>query len=652
MTIRKKNNDFLNVLKSIDQVHLVLVLLTVCGLAKALMVVSPLADAWIPYPLNIPGQIPYQDFYYPTLPGLIWLAEIIENLSSQPLLVWHIVGGLTPLAVGASTYLCIDDNVSRSAKSLGVLTAGIVFLGFSIETVGGWNHLSIAALFLSIGLYCKSIRLKRQITVFLIAVTAGVIFALSTLIKHTVLGVFPFLLVALFMKPRDSQRSTGRLTVVSGFLTGASVSWSIAAVVTLQGGYFRDLITALTGSSGKEVRISTFLPTFFTSYSTIIIQNATFVGFIVALVLINQLTKDDGPVHEDVCRVTMWLNVLASVWLSMVFLIAAEVVVIQAILLVLLTLRYQPTPSNVKGLFCVCVLVPATLLIVQFPEKSLNTILGIFALSDSVLIVLSVVFLFGLVFHTIKKADESRAFIVFGIVGLLLTVHVSGAAVPANVSLVLGVGIAQVANSIIERHDRVIRVVSLVLVVFLLLGRATAVVERPFAWWGWTEPELSLRRQQSDEPYLRGFFLSPRSKTFYDQLGSLLDEAARRYPNGTVFSFPVIPIAVNLSDFTPTNVRCPVVFWDLCPEELATKTFSQIRSTRPDVLVWATPSQETQQSHEAEYRGGRPSVLREMATWYELQKKSGSYVLLGTVLTVGSEPNTQWPIEVAIRTAP
>jgi hypothetical protein len=220
-------------------------------------------------------------------------------------------------------------------------------------------------------------------------------------------------------------------------------------------------------------------------------------------------------------------------------------------------------------------------------------------------------------------------------------------------AIACAVGLAETLFS--KRSATIILALVLAPLMFFFTARQIA---QPYTWWGLAEPALTSPGVQPDVHALRNFRLQPQEAQFYDDLNAAVAKA-QRTANGaaTTGSFKNVPVFfapnnAGLADVLKVNSishNCPVLWWDVCPEDKLGADVKWVEATRPPVIVWNDPPEAVQQAHEADFRGGAHSAMRALQAWIYLNISDGSYELIQDFPLNATEPTLQWHMKVLAR---
>jgi hypothetical protein len=674
-------------------------------------VVTFTGDGWVPYPLASSAiGTPYKDFFFPAPPGELWLGRL-ATLTSDPLLAIHLVGVIWVGIFSLSVFMIARKFTSNGIALVGAMIGSATWISQLFDRSGGWNQQYIAMLWLGAAFLVEAtdqLNKRRPAQVeqahpnlpaILLATLAGLCFAISALIKQTAIPSFAIvilgsLLWTLFLgyrRLRDWLKWTGGgLALGLGVPAAATLIWlaSIGAV----SGFF----VAMTKNGGKNSPASVQIQYVLSEFGQVLADpKALFVtsAFVVLCVLglgrvstraiLRPIVVIVGSAFAYLAVVSyagstnalaLPFALLIAVYLSIEMSdgVDVRIRVLAAMVVVLASVGYAVRYNGGSG---------ALTALTQFQGAAADQI---------TLIGLGLALVAGALYEAIRvtsskysRADRllaamedssnagidpplskdsewpgtsSAAAIGFAATwGIAVIRPLSGPWILGLfVSGGVALGVAWIIHIVRLADLRLPNSISVMLVGWALLisvGFLASSYEVPYAWWGWQEPTFTLHRIYSNSEYLRGFQLNPESADFYNKLNDIFLNLRKRLPsNPTIVTYPNIAIAVNLSGFTPIRMECPVLWWDLCPDDYAIESLNQMKAEKPDVLVWEFPSSYAIVTNEDAYRGGKKSALRKWGAWENEVVKNGTYTLIGTVTEPGSQPLTGWLVGVYART--
>jgi hypothetical protein len=157
--------------------------------------------------------------------------------------------------------------------------------------------------------------------------------------------------------------------------------------------------------------------------------------------------------------------------------------------------------------------------------------------------------------------------------------------------------------------------VLLVLAVLLIIPSGFSV---PYSWWGLDASPISLDSANSD-PIVSGLKINDADAVLFQELDKvIIDEsnivlAAGRKPR--VFMGPQIVGLQLRYEIDSLETTCAIVWFDVCSAESASKTFEEIKTGKPDLIVWLVEPNSVFLGHEEAFGNGEQSEVRKFQSW-------------------------------------
>lgn len=151
--------------------------------------------------------------------------------------------------------------------------------------------------------------------------------------------------------------------------------------------------------------------------------------------------------------------------------------------------------------------------------------------------------------------------------------------------------------------------------------------QNAYAWWGDSEAPFIDKTETSDIRALKGFKFSQQEKVKYDKLTELIDYYTD--DDSVIFGFPYAKVYnVFLDNYNMDNF-VPVMFYDVCADDFATKDAKTIKENPPDIVVWQDIP-DCIETHEEFFRDDEPLGQRKIQEWFCKANKT-DYELVGQV---------------------
>lgn len=148
-----------------------------------------------------------------------------------------------------------------------------------------------------------------------------------------------------------------------------------------------------------------------------------------------------------------------------------------------------------------------------------------------------------------------------------------------------------------------------------------------YSWWCGTDRAwyLPARSESVDVDALAGFRLPEEKKRQYEEITRIIEENGRE--DSTVWGFPHVKIFNILTDHYDVADPVPVLFYDVCSDEMAKREVEWLRKSPPDFVIWCDIPR-CLEVHEAYFRDGSPMGQRDIIDWFaEICPKE--YILVG-----------------------
>jgi hypothetical protein len=178
-------------------------------------------------------------------------------------------------------------------------------------------------------------------------------------------------------------------------------------------------------------------------------------------------------------------------------------------------------------------------------------------------------------------------------------------------------------------------------------------IQNPYSWYEVNEQPLNSERLSPKAPRLSSFSLSTTSASDY---GLLYDGvlAAQDLSGGrsteVFFGSRNLGLAT-MFDVDVYPIRCPILWWDICPESHALESFDQLKSRPPQIVVWTFESDNTIASNENGWRKESKSALSNIQSWLLKEIGFGRYrVIANTHQKLDIPNNLQILTRVLVRT--
>ena len=107
---------------------------------------------------------------------------------------------------------------------------------------------------------------------------------------------------------------------------------------------------------------------------------------------------------------------------------------------------------------------------------------------------------------------------------------------------------------------------------------------RPYYWWGTETHPIENRTEEVNVPALKGFKLTQVEKDMYEKITAAIE--ANTDEGDTVWGFPHVKIFNILTNHYNIEDPVPVLFYDVCSPEAATKELQWVQANLPKIIIW------------------------------------------------------------------
>jgi hypothetical protein len=128
-------------------------------------------------------------------------------------------------------------------------------------------------------------------------------------------------------------------------------------------------------------------------------------------------------------------------------------------------------------------------------------------------------------------------------------------------------------------------------------------------------------KDRTEEDLFHNFLLSGPQKDFYDQVRVGINEAEKQLIDAKtlkpeIMSFPMQPIVTEMSSFRKYRLNCPILHFDVCPDNEAFKDLKKFERNPPDLVVLFDLGRNFIESNERSWRSGQISVYRNIQDFF------------------------------------
>lgn len=143
-----------------------------------------------------------------------------------------------------------------------------------------------------------------------------------------------------------------------------------------------------------------------------------------------------------------------------------------------------------------------------------------------------------------------------------------------------------------------------------------------YQWFGWNEVASGhSTSNRSELGIFRNFYLTNPQRNFYQEISSGLDLAEQKIAKSTdvapeILVFPMQPVISELSLLKKYRVNCPIMHFDICPDNEAEKDFKNFKMNPPDLVVLFDLGMDFIDINEKAWRDGKISTYRRIQEFF------------------------------------
>lgn len=146
-----------------------------------------------------------------------------------------------------------------------------------------------------------------------------------------------------------------------------------------------------------------------------------------------------------------------------------------------------------------------------------------------------------------------------------------------------------------------------------------------YSWWGWEEDPVWSTREVPDSSFLRGFELSTDDANMYNEITKVIEKNADS--NTRILGFPHCIVFNILTGHVNEEQFAPVLFYDVCSDEVASLEAKEFEADPPEIVVWCDIP-DCLSAHEMIFRNGGRLGQRDIQDWFA-GMCDDSYTLIG-----------------------
>jgi hypothetical protein len=603
------------------------------------------------------GLIIYKDFFVPFPIVAVWLHGTLPNLFQYRMLAESIIAALVWMCLVAGQFLLSARLFEKKFAAVGTVFAAYFYFAFPINKVAGYYETML--LFLVFGTYFLIRASQEQRGRAVLHVIAGICLSIAPFVKQT--AVIPSLAIFLFGLYHIKRDELSKcINLLVGYIAPVVVIFLIA----MNGGYLWDMIECLSSGGGKSPSFMRGLTWGFSGallsagmwpwIATLLwmfkanswhinrrVNQKMFGNLTIGLFLIVTV----GIIAPQSLVTGTYPNQTDSITIAWVVLFA---------LLAFYLHNNQFISSRTENSSAFTVIAYGLLFLITLP------FLG-FVVSDQIqnevwiaangratqlglggFIFTLLLFVDVFVFKT-KESDAPEQlklqlnsalndhfaqkfitlFLLFLALGNSMAAGFTAEAWEISVGLLVA-GLCSYAFKVF--HTRVIVAVSIAFVLPFLALFSIRIIAEPYNWIALRNEPLQTKRYSiPNSAKLWGFSVNQIEKERWVRM-------QRSVANSDlVFAGPNIGGLPSLLDKTQVFNNCPIIWWDVCPENLAMEDFRWLKMERPELVMWNFQPEYSIQGSEGAFRGGEVSAIRLIQEWLTLQISIGKYDLVDKI---------------------
>jgi hypothetical protein len=152
----------------------------------------------------------------------------------------------------------------------------------------------------------------------------------------------------------------------------------------------------------------------------------------------------------------------------------------------------------------------------------------------------------------------------------------------------------------------------------------------PYSWWGFKIDSLSKQSSSLADIGLPLFKATSAQKDFFAKVQQTVSSEENK--ESSIYFGPNIQGLKYVFDSLPTyEGRCIIIWWDVCPEELALEDLKNLKKDLPKYVLWNHFPSYVAQMHERSFRSGQDvSAVNQLDRWVTEQSLLGQYRVIAT----------------------
>lgn len=589
------------------------------------------------------GLDPYADFYLPFPPLFVWVNRVFL-WTSDPFIAERFFMAIAYSLLSLGLYKLLTRFLSSNIALCSSLLSILIFQLSPTNTISGYYE--FAMLLATWGLYF-SFSEKSEKRFF-----GGILIAASCLTKQNFLPlIFAITLMELFSCQYKNKYEARKYAITLGAIS-AFLAFS---VYLLSNSSFLRFIEIMLQGGGKDPEVLSLLKNILAPA----LNPSILYLYCLVLLIITMVSDRNHTVRNDKGLVAVFLVTQMLVLLLNPFSISSllerrtSIIVFAIIFLVtLLNWKWLNQLVNTSKSWLIILMIFLTpFLAFVVNEMILRTALNqtrffhqlnVYSsnvglnISGLLLLTMNTFVLVQLcAFRSTKlqqyiykclKDDADRPslltklnYVVFGLLaaGLLNAVN-GGFDFPAN--LILGsISIAFFAKHFTKSLMRKVFVIPFVLSILI---SSIQIGVHNYQWFGWNEVASGHSTSDGSElRVFRNFYLTEPQKNFYQEVSLGMNLAEKKLVKSVdsdprILVFPMQPVISELSLLKSYQLNCPIMHFDVCPDNEAEKDLQSFKRNPPDLVVLFDLGVDFIYSNEKAWRDDKVSTYRKIQEFF------------------------------------
>jgi hypothetical protein len=617
----------------------------------------PITDGWYLAIAHLAKTaVPYRDFYVPFPPGTLLFEGFLPNLFANPFLGEQIVHVILWLLFSTGLYLFIRSIVNSGLAFFTVTIVCTTYLVQPGNIISGYFETMYAFWILGLAALAWWCRQPSKLLLWL----SGLAIGIAAIVKQSVwLGVLTLLFLVMYFITQNALPRRNISFFIFGIITAITpvIAWALNLGITA------DIISQVTRGGGKSTGQASALTTLGTSLA----PQGAFLSFCVTLILLvisdrrNRATpRRSSEQILDILMIILCMSLLSLTLSGLVIenLITTAMLVLAVVSILQLVRKSASLEEEPSGtsrsfvlssrwyftlyLLVLCAIVlgvariaPADPLLSPLRPNLLRWLSEVGNFSSTAFLGvggagLAFTFYCWIDRHSSKDSRSSIALIVL-ISHLSLTFLNSFAGGDSIETwfLPFAVALALISEHVVRQRSLIVLKFSVGTTFVVMAALVAFQSMNPYDWFGVREEALSGERRAASVPYLKDFKLSERAASDYDELYFGASQIPDSDATQVLFGSRNIGLS-RLLDLRQYSLECPVLWWDICPEEYAELDLLRIKTEPPDAIVWTFETESNIEQNEIAWRDRKFSALRKIQGWIYEEIDAGRYKILAS----------------------